>query len=376
MSHFFTRIIAVMGIAIIFFGMNALPARADAPEAPRPIETTFERARVVKIVDEIENEDYGKKIITQYVIAELLGGGQEGDMVPVSNDVSEDKKKQQGLQVGDQIIVGYTEAEGEREYFMSDVYRLPTLWIIIGFFFFITLLTTRGKGLRAFLGLIISFSIITFFIVPYILSGKNPLLISFVGTVAIACSSLYVAHGFRKRTTLAFIGTMSTILLALGISYLFVHLAKLFGIGSEEAFYLQAAAVEQINLQGLLLGGIIIGTLGVLDDITTAQVAAVEEIHLANRSLDGAELYRRGSSVGREHIISLVNTLILAYTGASLPLLLLFRIYPTPIWITMNSEIIMEEVVRMIAGSSALIIAVPITTAIAARYYAHAAREE
>jgi uncharacterized membrane protein len=124
-------------------------------------------------------------------------------------------------------------------------------------------------------------------------------------------------------------------------------------------------------LRGILLAGIIIGTLGVLDDITTAQAAVVEELHLANPSFDAKGLFKRGSSVGREHIISLVNTLVLAYTGASLPLLLLFQVYERPTWLILNSEIIMEEIVRMLIGSIALALAVPLTTYLASWYYAN-----
>jgi uncharacterized membrane protein len=120
-------------------------------------------------------------------------------------------------------------------------------------------------------------------------------------------------------------------------------------------------------MRGLLLGGIILGALGVLDDITTAQAAAVDELHRANPSLDARELYRRGLSVGREHITALVNTLFLAYAGASLPLFILFTIYnEVPVWVALNSEFVAEEVVRTLVGSMALILAVPITTAAAA----------
>ena len=138
---------------------------------------------------------------------------------------------------------------------------------------------------------------------------------------------------------------------------------------SEEAFFLQATPEKIFNLRGILLAGIIIGTLGVLDDITTAQAAVVEELHKAQTSFNMRELFTRASSVGREHIISLVNTLVLAYTGASLPLLLLFEIYERPVWLVLNSEIIIEEIVRMLVGSTALILAVPLTTGLAAWYY-------
>jgi len=146
-------------------------------------------------------------------------------------------------------------------------------------------------------------------------------------------------------------------------------MTRLFGLGSEESLDLQYGALKNINLQGLLLAGIIIGALGVLDDITTAQTAAVAELKLANAKLSFDELYRRGMAVGKEHITSLVNTLALAYAGASLPMLLLFTVYQQPLWVTLNSEFVVEEVVRTVVGSLALTVAVPITTFLAAYWF-------
>jgi uncharacterized membrane protein len=146
-------------------------------------------------------------------------------------------------------------------------------------------------------------------------------------------------------------------------------LTHLTGGGTEEAFYLQIGVLSTLNLRGLLLGGIIIGALGVLDDITTAQTAAVDEISKANPSLRFEELVKRGHSIGREHITSLVNTLALAYVGASLPLLLIFSAaHSEPLWVLLNREYIIEELVRTLIGSITLILGVPISTLLAALF--------
>jgi uncharacterized membrane protein len=161
---------------------------------------------------------------------------------------------------------------------------------------------------------------------------------------------------------------MVTLAFATGLADLIVGLAHLSGRGSDEALFLQTGYLETVNLRGLLLGGIVLGALGVLDDITTAQAAAVEEISRADPGLGVRDLYRRGLSVGREHITSLVNTLVLAYAGASLPLFILFTLNTNqPLWVTLNSEFVAEEIARTIIGSLALTLAVPITTALAAR---------
>lgn len=345
---------------------------SDAGE-PLPVEDEFFRGKVTKIITEHEDPGYGSGTNTEVFIQDLeviIGEGiEKGKVVLVSNEVPLKDRDVKGLRVGDQLILGKSTIADQAQYYISDSYRLNSLWFVLAIFIGITILFTKFQGLKAFAGLSISFLVIGWFIVPYIIHGGNPLLVSLIGTTVIAATSIFIAHGFHIRTSIAFVGTIISIGIALGLSYLFVHVTHLFGMGSEDAFYLQFAPGTSINLRGLLLGGIIIGVMGILDDITTAQAAVVEQIYQANTSLSAGELYKRGSMVGREHILSLVNTLVLAYTGASLPLILLFKIYERPAWVTLNSEIIMEEIVRMLIGSITLIIAVPITTRIAAEYY-------
>jgi uncharacterized membrane protein len=191
------------------------------------------------------------------------------------------------------------------------------------------------------------------------------------GSFAIVLVSLYLAHGFNKRTSVALLSTILVLFLAIGLSFLFVSATMLHGNGSEEAIYLQINPGQNINLQGLLLGGIILGALGVLDDITTGQAAAVDEIHKANPSLSRKELYKRGLSIGHEHIASLINTLALAYAGVALPLFLLFSLnHAAPFWTLLNSEGVAEEIVRTLVGSTVLVLAVPISTHFAAYFFA------
>ncbi len=343
----------------------------SALEGPVEVTDEFYRGKIIRVVTETEQPGYtdGEYILTQELEAEIISGPEDGKKVIVANEILRKNTGGWQLDVGDLIIIGKSTIAGEAQYYISDMYRLDALWIVFGIFLLVTLLLTKFHGFRAFVGLLISFFVIGWYIVPHIIQGGNPLLISLIGTSIIAATSLYIAHGFQARTSLALLGTLLSISIALGISYFFVTFTHLFGMGSEEAFYLQFAPGAIINLRGLLLGGIIIGVLGILDDITTAQTAVVEQIYHANPELSGRELYHRASLVGREHILSLVNTLVLAYTGASLPLILLFKIYERPAWVTLNSEIIMEEVIRMLIGSITLIIAVPITTFIATRYY-------
>ncbi len=338
-------------------------------EMPPIQQDIFFRGVVTDEPTESMTTEYGQTILTQRVPTKIITGADKGKELELDFDIPAGSPGSVRLEKSDQVIVGKSMVGGEETYYISDIYRLHLLWWLMGSFLLLVILLARWSGVRAMIGLLISFTVIIWFIVPRIIDGQNALVIGFVGTLLIATASLFIAHGFRSRTTIAFVSTLLTISLALFLSIFFTDMMHLFGLGSEEAFYLQTDPEKIFNLRGILVAGIIIGTLGVLDDITTAQAAVVEELHLANTSLNLHELFSRASSVGREHIISLVNTLVLAYTGASLPLLLLFQVYQQPVWLVVNSEIIIEEIVRMLIGSIALVLAVPLTTGLAAWYY-------
>lgn len=340
------------------------------PQEPSPIQDVFFRAEILELGQPEEIDDFGVPFITQPLRVRIIEGEERGKELDLAYEARGNEARNV-LEIGDKVVVGRSLSYPDlnAEYYVADVYRLGGLMWLLAFFLFTAVAFAGKHGVRSFAGLLLSFVVIMYYIVPQILDGANPFLVSFLGTIAIASSALFIAHGIKTRTTIAFVSTIITILLALVLSYISVIGLKLFGLGSEEAYYLQFAGDVAINLQGLLLGGLIIGTLGVLDDVTTAQAAAVDEIHKANHRFGLKELYKRGASVGKEHIVSLVNTLVLAYTGASFPLLLLFHIYTQPLWLTLNSEIMVEELVRMLVGSIALIFAVPITTMLAAYVY-------
>jgi uncharacterized membrane protein len=204
------------------------------------------------------------------------------------------------------------------------------------------------------------------FIVPQILAGADPLLISILGAIVIMITTIYLSHGLSLQTTVAVAATGIALVITGFLAVYFVNLLSLSGTGNEENALL-AFGNTYINIQGLLLGGIIIGTLGILDDTTTTQSAAVFEFHKINPSLTFEHLLQKGLNIGKEHIASLVNTLVLAYAGVSLSLFIFFVLNPAhqPYWVIFNSESIIEEIVRTLAGSIGLILAVPITTLLA-----------
>jgi uncharacterized membrane protein len=212
-------------------------------------------------------------------------------------------------------------------------------------------------------GLFISIVVITKFLLPAILEGESPFLAAIVASAAIMFPALYLAHGLNARTTTALLGTLASLSVTGILAIVFVEATRFTGLASEEATFLQVSA-DQINLTGLLLGGIIIGSLGVLDDVTITQASAVWELNAANPARTVRELYGSAVRIGRDHIASTVNTLVLAYVGASLPLMILFTISNRPVGAVLTSEVIAEEIVRTLVGSIGLVASVPITTAL------------
>ena len=332
----------------------------------------FYKANVVKILEEKEVDGYdGEKDLYQKVAIEITSGEEDGKKLLIEHGKGFHIQDSQIVKEGETVsIVKSYGIESEPHYYIGEKYRLNSVFYIFLFFLAAVYLVARKKGLFAVLGLFFSVLILIKWVIPQIAAGHNALLISFIGAIVIAFVSIYLSHGFRKRTTIALISTIFTVFIALVLATIFVSMTNLFGIGSEDAFVLQIANIPNLNLKGLLLGGIIIGALGILDDVTTAQAAVVEEIHKANLSLSFKELYKRAYSVGEEHIASMINTLALAYIGASFPMFLLFHLNKTqPLWVILNSESMVEEIVRTLVGSSALLLAVPISTFLAAYYF-------
>lgn len=331
----------------------------------------FSVARVIAIESERPDTFAGMHRTVQMLRLRVTSGTDAGHEWTVENGILEGQEKTMRYAVGDQVVVdALTKVDGSKEYVMRERYRLPALGWLTALFFVLVIITGGLTGIASFGGLLVSGLILLFYVVPQIVAGANPFLTCMIASVLIACTSLYLAHGFNRRTSVALLSTMIALVLAALLSYFFVWAAQIFGMGSEEAFLLQTGPLEGIDLRGLLLGGIIIGALGVLDDVTTAQTASVAEVAKANPRLTFRELYASGKSVGKEHIASLINTLALAYVGASLPLLLLFKTNDTwPFWVTLNSEFLSEEIIRTLVGSAALLFAVPISTWMAAYFF-------
>lgn len=269
------------------------------------------------------------------------------------------------LHVGDKVVLGYSDQDGERQYYFADFNRDFPIALLFLLFAVASLALGRWSGLRALVALVLSLLVLVWFVIPSVLHGGSPIAVAIVGSALIMLVVLYVTGGFNTQSTVGVLGTMLSLALIGALAWGFVVASHLTGLADEDATFLQAAATN-LNLQGLLLGGIIIGSLGVLDDMTVTQVSAVWELRRANPTYSARQLYGAAERIGRDHIASTVNTLVLAYAGASLPLMIFFTESHLHLGQILTSEVIAVEVVRTLVGSLGLIASVPITTAIAA----------
>lgn len=336
--------------------------KVQAQELTKPLD--YQTGKVSQILEEKTAETDGALFYVQKVQVKLKSG--ELAEIEVGSEF-QPLTEQQRLVVGREVIVAIQSTEQGDQYVLADVYRIPTLvWLFVGFVILV-IVVAKWQGLSSVLGMAVSLGVLSGFIVPQIMQGANPMLISLIGAAIIAVVTIYLSHGWHRESHLALFSMMFTLFLVSVLSTIAVQVAQLVGLGSEEAYFLQFGPTAAINLQGLMLGGIVLGALGILDDICVSQIATVQQLKEVNSDLGFDELYKRGLNVGKSHVASLVNTLVLAYAAANLPLFILFTLNNgVPLWVTINSEIIAEEVLRTLVGSMGLVIAVPVATAAAA----------
>jgi uncharacterized membrane protein len=270
------------------------------------------------------------------------------------------------LEVGDDVVLLYAPdaVPGGRSYSVVDQQRAgPLIWLV-ALAAAVILVFGRWRGLSSLAGLAVSFVILLYFVLPAILAGSPPLLVAVVGSSAIMFAALYLTHGVNAHTSVAIAGTLASLLLIGLLGTGFTSLLKLTGIGTDDSTYLSATQGD-LDLRGLLLAGIVIGALGVLDDVTVTQAVTVAEM-AAGGQRSRRELYRSAIRVGRAHVGSAVNTIVLAYAGASLPVLLLIAASSEPIGDLLTGEFLTQEILRSAVGTIGLVASVPITTALAA----------
>jgi uncharacterized membrane protein len=345
------------------FLFNLHPVFAQQLTSSTPPKPEFMKAQVVQILGVKKNpySDYHSTIQTLDVT--VLDGASAGQTIQV--DYDSQNINDLALNVGDMVILEKAaNSSGQTTYSIEDKYRLDSISFIAAAFIIVVVLIAGWKGLTSFIGLGLSLLVIFSYIVPQILAGADPLTVCLIGSIIILLLTTYIAHGFSKQTTIALCSTLLALLVTFLLSLLVVQISRITGYADENDIAIHFGTQHLINVKGLLLGGIIIGTLGALNDITTTQAAAIFEFAKTDKQLTVKHLFKKGLTVGREHIASLINTLVLAYAGSSLTIFI-FLFYNAsyyPLWVILNSETLSEEIIRTIVGTTGLLCVVPIVT--------------
>jgi uncharacterized membrane protein len=305
-------------------------------------------------------------------VVEILDGEGKGDFQSI--DLSADVVAN-GVEKDDTLVLTRDAgAEGGPTYGFFDYARGTPIVVLAIAFAVVVGLVARLRGLASLVGLAFAFFILFQFVLPAILAEDSPTLVSLVGSSAIMFVVLYLAHGFSARTTTALVGTLFGLTLVAVMGSIAVSVARLTGLTSEETVQLHTFD-PTLNFSGLVLAGVVVAGLGVLNDVTITQASAIWQLSEVSPDLTWRELYTRGMAVGRDHIASTVYTIVFAYAGAALPLLLLFELYSQPSLVTLFSSAVAEEVIRTLVAAIALVLAVPVTTAVGA-FFAKAANTE
>ncbi len=341
--------IALLFFCLFLFGFH---------QARAANKVEYFEAKVQK-VEQKENEKQVKVVVTS--------SSQKGREYTIS--LITEKNKDWPVRIGDRLLISYEKLDsGKEQVFIVDFVRKKELLLLFFLFLVLVFAIGRWKGISSFIGMFFSFFVIAGFILPNIVLGNDPVLISLFGALFIIPVTFYLAHGVNKKTTIALVSTFLSLILTGVLAYIFVGFTRITGLAAEETAFLQMIEGAALNVKNLLLAGIIIGAMGILDDITISQTAIVERLIIANPKYSFKELYFHAMEVGKDHIASLVNTLILVYTGASLPLFLLFSHAQMSYTNAINQEVIATEIVRTLVSSIGIVAAVPITTVIAASY--------
>jgi uncharacterized membrane protein len=333
------------------------------------VEPEIFKAKIVEVLEErVQSIESEIELMQQHLLLIGTDGSWQDREFEVNSINDLEVLSAQEFAVGDKVVVSYSvDFENNDNFAIIDVVRTSSLWYVFLIFVLLTIIIGKWKGFRSLLSLLFSFLVIFYFIIPNIFNGANPVLISLIGGMIITPFIIYFTEGWSRKSHAGVISIYISLFATGILAWTFIRFSSLSGAASEEIMFLVGNS-GVVDFRGLLLAGIIIGSLGVLDDLVISQISTVEEISNADKNLSAKELYNRASRVGISHLGSMTNTLFLAYAGVSLPLLLLFYIQQPPFMTfgeIMNSELIAVEIIRTLVGSIGLILAMPISTFLA-----------
>lgn len=324
--------------------------------------TGIVRAKVIEIISDQQEQIPGTEtfVPVQEIQVRILDESFENKEITLINDYQNVKK-------GKKVFLKYLiDNSGNTLWVVHDIERRGSLWFLIGLFALMIVGFGKVQGIRSLFSLGASFAAIFLVLTPLLVRGYPPILTSIIIAVIILFFAIFVTHGFHKRSSIAFLGTIISVLFTGLLAWFATSITSISGFAEHEAVYLNFNTGGTLDFTGLFLAGILIGVLGILDDIAVTQVAVVRELYaVAKKETSLLRIYRGAIRVGKEHVSALVNTLVLAYAGVSLPAILFFSTATNSFGMIMNQEVFAAEIVRTVVGTIGLILTVPITTGLA-----------
>jgi uncharacterized membrane protein len=354
------QVVAIGGGILVVLALLAwLPD--ITPPAAQGLISDRAHARVVSVTPATEES-------APLAIIEYVDGVAAGQQVEAQVEGPSGQLQLPDYQPGDDVIVAVDVIpDGGQSVAIVDRWRLPLLRNLVGAFAIVTILVAGWRGIRALVSLALTLVLAVKILIPALLAGWNPVALAVSLGTLITVASLVLTQGLNRQVLAAVLGTVIGLVVT-GILAIVVTQAARFTVaqGSEQIVYIEQLTQGRIDLSGLLLAAVIFGGLGVLNDVAISQAATVDELRAVSPTMPRRELYRRTMNVGIAHLAATVNTLVFAYLGAALPLLVLLALQVETFNLTINEEIIAVEVVRALVGSIGILLAVPATTAIAA----------
>ena len=330
------------------------------------VQTIDAKAVVVEASEAGNREDLYENIMVQDVKIEITSGKYKGEVKEIENHLSDNSAYNLPVEKGDKVIVFIEEYVGGYEVFISDYMRSNYIMYLAILGVILVLIVGRFKGLKSILSLGLTIGAVVYILLPQILKGANPIPISIAISIGVTIVTIFLVSGVNSKGISAILGTIAGVIIAGLISYVVGNMAHLTGLSAEEATMLIYIPQKiAFDFKNLLFSGIILGSLGAVMDVGMSIASSIEEIYKANNKLSIRELFESGMNVGRDIMGTMINTLILAYTGTSIPILLLFMAYETSMTKIINLDIIATEIVRSLSGSIGLILTIPITAIIA-----------
>ncbi len=374
MKRFFTFLTAIFFFVFLVWQTGPYLVLAQGSDAATPSTETEQiyQAQVLEVIETSQEQVAGQSAPYQLLKLSVSRPQQETTINLKHGGIP--TTKFQEYQVGDQVFIRFNQSLSKldleqnltsRQAQITGLVRSSTVLIIVAIFLLLVIAINGKQGLQSILSLVLSFAVIVKIVLPALLNQVNPMLVATLLTVVMIPITFYLSHGWQKKTHMAVIATILSLVVSTLLATTFINTTHLTGLASEEAGFLQVEEAQTIDIRGLLLAGIMIGLLGTLDDITVTQAGLVTTLKRNRPDLTAKQLYREAIKVGKDHMTSMVNTLVLVYAGASLPLLLLFIDNPHPFNYVLSQELVVEEIVRTMVSSIGLIIAAPLTTILA-----------